>query len=137
MNLRTAPPLNELRGGSGKTLFVNVIAENYADRIAFRKILRQSQGRGDAAFPFLIRVIEMLQSKFLAVAEEPKKISCAIASSHDQDFPDSRFHQSADRIVDHRPVIDRKQMLVCDFRQRRKAGSKSAGQYNTLHSRLL
>ncbi len=45
----------------------------------------QRERLGDAAFAFLVCVIQMFQSKRFAVAEQPEKIAGGIAAGDDHD----------------------------------------------------
>ena len=117
MDLRAAPALNELGRGFADTLLVNVIAEHDADRFVVRKVFGQNQRRRNSSIAFLIGVIQMFQAEFLAVTEKPKKIAGVVAASDDEDFGNTGVNESLDRIVDHRPVVDREQVLVGDLRQ--------------------
>src|SRR6185503_8863915 len=49
----------------------DVVAEHDADAVPFREFLRQREGRRDAAFTFLVSVVQPLEAEILAVAEKP------------------------------------------------------------------
>ena len=51
-----------------------------------------------------------------------------------KNVPDPRVHEHGQGIVNHRFVINRKQLLGCHLCQRVQAGTASSGQYNSLHS---
>ncbi len=90
----------------------DVVAENDADFLFLGKAFRQTQRVGNSSFTFLVRETYLLQPKILSVAEQPQKISGATATGNDQDVADSRVHQCLKRVVNHRFVIHRQQMLV-------------------------
>src|SRR5258708_34997149 len=89
----------------------DVVAENDADFLSLGKAFRKAQRVGNSPFTFLIRETYLLQPKILSVAEQSQKISGATASGNDQDVADSRVHKGLKRVVNHRLVIDRQQML--------------------------
>jgi hypothetical protein len=51
----------------------------------------------------------------------------------DQNVPDSRQHQRAQRIVDHRLVVDGQKLLADDGRHRHQTGAAAAGENDPLH----
>ena len=51
----------------------------------------------------------------------------------DQDLADARQHQDAERVVDHRLVVDRQQLLADDPGQRVEPRARAAGQDDPLH----
>ena len=56
-----------------------------------------------------------------AVAEKAEKVSRRVAARHDHDLSNPGAAERLERIIDHRPIVDRKQMLVGNFRQRPQA----------------
>jgi len=46
-----------------------------------------------------------------AVAQEPLELLCVMGCGDDQDVADAGKHQGAERVVDHRLVVDRQQLL--------------------------
>ncbi len=93
----------------------------------------QRQRVGDAAFAFLVGVVDMLQAELLAVGQQAQKIAGIPAAGHDQDVPDARIHQRLDRVVNHRLVVNRQQMLVGDFGQGKQPAARAAGENDALH----
>ena len=51
----------------------------------------------------------------------------------DQDLADARQHQHGERVVDHRLVVDRQQLLADDQRDRIQPRAGAAGQDDALH----
>ena len=111
----------------------DVVAQHHADLLAVGEMFGQRQGVGDAAFAFLVGVVDVLQAELLAVGQQAQKIAGIPAAGDDQDVLDPGIHQSLDRVVDHRPVVDRQQMFVGDFGEREQTASRASGQYDTLH----
>jgi hypothetical protein len=98
--------------------FQDIVTEDHANLIAFRKVFRQAESIRNAAFPFLIGVVQMLQAEFLAVAEQPQKVSGVPPTRDDEDLLNPGTHKCPERIVDHRGFVDGQQVLVRDFGQR-------------------
>ena len=72
--------------------------------------------------------------KCAAVAEqrlEPRQVA---RRGDDQDLADAGKHQHAERIVDHRLVVDRQQLLRDRQRRRIKARAAAASKDNPLQS---
>ena len=111
----------------------DVVAQDDADLLAVGEVLGQRQGVGDAAFAFLVGVVDVLQAELFAVGQQAQEIARVAAAGDDQDVLDPGVHQRLDGIVDHRLVIDRQQMLVGDFGEREQTASRTSGQHDTFH----
>ena len=48
-------------------VFDNIVAQDHANGLAVCEMFGQRQSVGDAAFPFLVGVVQMLQSKIPAI----------------------------------------------------------------------
>ena len=107
--------------------FDNIIPQNYTHRPAIGEKFGQGKRRGNSSFPFLIGIVDMVQSELFPVAEKPKKITRVFASCHNQDFSDPGIHKRFNGIVNHRLVINRQEMLIGDLGERVEAGSKPTG----------
>src|SRR5467141_2619974 len=79
----------------------------------------------------------MFQPKIPTVSEQPQKVSSVFSAGHEKDFLYPRIHKRLDGVIDHRLVIDGKQMLVCHSGYWKESASCSPGKYNTLHISLL
>src|SRR5689334_20737667 len=66
-DLRALLLRGELAYRLGNRSFYDVVAENDADSFAFGEVFGQCQGFGDAAFTFLVRVVNVFQAEFFAV----------------------------------------------------------------------
>src|SRR3546814_16034718 len=53
----------------------------------------------------------------------------------DEDVPDARQHKRGQGVVDHRLVVDRKQLLADDMRHRMQPGAGPAGENYALQHR--
>ncbi len=105
----------------------------HADLVAGGPMARQTKGFGDAPLALLIGVVQMPQAKVLAVAQEGQKIPGLAPAGDDHDLLNPGVDQGLDRVVDHRFVKNRQEVLVGDLRQRKEARAKSAGQDDALH----
>ena len=89
---------------------------------------------GDAALAFLVGVIEVFEPELLAVGQQAQKIAGVPAAGDEQDLVDAGIDQSLDRVVNHRLVVDRQQMFVGDFGQRKQTAAGSAGEDDAFHT---
>src|SRR5215216_3060748 len=114
---------NDLRAATLRTISIDsreyvslyyVVAENDANWTISREVLDEGKRFGDAAFTFLVRVVEMFQAKRFAVSEQAEEFAGGAASGHYHDVGDARIHESLNRVIDHRLVVNREQMFVCD-----------------------
>src|SRR5207245_8936558 len=87
----------------------------------------------DAARPGLVRVEEAPDAELLAVAQEPQELACMRAACNEHDVGHTRLHERLDRVADHRPVVDRQEMLVGDLGQRMQPAACAAGEDYALH----
>ena len=113
--------------------FHNIVSQDDADRVLVGEKLCEGQRCGDAAFPFLVCVIDVIESELLAVAEQAKEISGIIPAGDDQDVPDPRIDHQFDGIINHRLVVDGQQVFVRDLRQRIQPCSQPARQDDAFH----
>ena len=67
-----------------------------------------------------------------AVAEQPPEVRIVLRRRDHEDVPNAREHQRRQRVVDHRLVVDRHQLLRHRDRQRVKARPRAARQDNSL-----
>ena len=111
----------------------DVVAQDDANGTTVGEVFGQTQRVRDSAFAFLVGVVQVLQAEFLAVSQQAKKITRIPAARHHQDLAYARIHQRLDGVVNHRLVVDRKQMLVGDLGEREHAASRTPGENDTLH----
>jgi hypothetical protein len=111
----------------------DVVPEDAAESVVADEVAGQADGVGDALRPALIAVRE-IQPEVLAVRQQLHDVTDALAADDDHDFADAHAGQRRDRVVDHRPVVDRQQMLVGDDGQREEAGGRAARQHEAFHS---
>ena len=68
-----------------------------------------------------------------SVAEQALVERQVLARRDQQDIANSRQHQHRQRVVDHRLVVDRQQLLVDRERGRIEPRARAAGENDTLH----
>ena len=103
-----------------------------ADALAVGEMLGQRQRVRDAAFAFLIGVVQMLQAELAAVGQQAQKIARIPAAGDDQNLSNARIHQRLDGVVNHGLVVNRQQVLVGDLGQRKHAAAGTARQHDAL-----
>ena len=119
----------------GRDVFLDdIVAEHDHDRTTLGKMLAEAQRIGDSALAFLIRVVNIAQSKLRAVAEETKELTGGVSAGDDHDLHDAGRAERLQRIVDHRLVVNREQMFVGNLRQRAQPRAEPARQDNPLES---
>src|SRR4030042_3859247 len=67
-------------------LLNNVVPEYDAYLLFVGKELRHAEGRGNAPLPFLIGVVDVFESKFMAIAEKPEEVSRIGAAGNNEDI---------------------------------------------------
>ena len=106
----------------------NVVTQDDADAPSVGKVFGQPQGIGNAAFAFLIGVVEVLQAEFPAVGEQPQEVARIAPARHHQDLTNARIHERLDGVIDHGLVVNRQQVLIGDLGQREHSAARAAGQ---------
>ena len=71
------------------------------------------------------------------VPEQLAEARQVLRRGDDQDIPDAREHQRAQRVVDHRLVVDREQLLADHAGQRVEPRARAAGEDDALQSSSL
>ena len=72
---------------------------------------------------------------FAAVAEQALELRRVLRRGDDQDVANAGQHQDAERIIDHRLVVDRQQLLRDRDGDRMQARTRAAGEDDALHER--
>ena len=88
------------------------------------KFSASAERLGDAAGLLLVGVAQALQAELAPVAEQPQELAGVVAAGDDHDVVDAGLDQRLDRVVDHRLVVDRQQVLVGDAGQRVQAACR-------------
>ena len=98
----------------------DVVAEHQADRLVADVVgadderLREPVGAG-------LHGVGDRDAELRPVAEQPLERLGLVRRGDDQDVPDARQHQRGQRVVDHRLVVDRHQLLADGERDRVQA----------------
>ena len=79
-----------------------------------------------------LRGVGDLQPDLAAVAEQAPEAVLLVRRRDHQHLPDAGQHQRRQRVVDHRLVVDRHQLLADGARQRVQPRSRSAGEDDSL-----
>ena len=75
---------------------------------------------GDPALPLLVGVGEPVDAVLVAVAEQAEELAGVRAAGDEHQLADPGGDERLDRVRDHRPVVDRQQVLVRDPGERRR-----------------
>ena len=105
----------------------DVVAQHEAARLAAHERLAQPVGVGEALGPGLRGVLER-EAEPRAVAQQPLERRLVVRRGDDQDLPDPGQHQHRQRVVDHRLVVDRQQLLGDRRGQRMQPRARPAGE---------
>src|SRR5262249_30541935 len=125
-------PFKGLLGGDDVVLD-DIIAQDNADFFALNKGFGEAERVGDAAFAFLVGVMDAVAVEILAGGEEPEEVAGILAAGDDDDVLDAGVDERLDRIKNHGPIVNRKKMLIGDTSQRIETRPFSASQNDTLH----
>ena len=117
----------------GDVVLDDVVAEDDHHALPLGVVAGQAERLGDAAVPLLIDVVDVGQAELLAVAQKPQEVARVVAARDEQDVLDAGLHQRSNRIVDHRLVPDREQVLVGDLGQGKLAGAQASRQDDASH----
>ena len=102
-----------------------------------REELLANQERLRKAFRLRLHRVRDRDAPLRAVAEQPLKIRIVRRRRDHEDVPDTREHQRRQRIIDHRLVIDRHELLRHRNRQRIEPRPRAARQDNSLSYHIL
>ena len=111
----------------------DVVAENERARLAGDELLADGEGLREAVRARLLGVGQV-DAVARAVPEQALEVGEVRRRGDDQDVPDSRQHEGAERVVDHGLVVDRQQLLGGHERERVQARAGPAGEDDAFHS---
>lgn len=111
----------------------DVVAEYEGARLAGDEVLADGEGLGEAVGARLLGVGQV-HAVARAVPEQALEVGEVRRRGNDQDVPDSRQHEGAERIVDHGLVVDRQQLLGGHERERVQARAGPAGEDDAFHN---
>lgn len=126
--------LDGARQVAGQAVAVeDVVAEHQRARLAGDEVLADGEGLRQAVRRGLLRVGEV-HAVARAVPEQALEVGQVGRRGDDQDVPDARQHEGAERVVDHGLVVDRQQLLGGHERERVQAGAGPAGEDDAFHN---
>lgn len=111
----------------------DVVAKHQRARLAVDEVLADGEGLRQAVRRGLLG-IGQVHAVARAVAEQALEVGEVGRGGDDQDVPDARQHEGAERVVDHGLVVDRQQLLGGHERERVQASAGPAGEDDAFHS---
>ena len=114
----------------------DVVAQHQGARLAGDELLADGEGLRQAVRRGLLGVGEV-HAVARAVPEQALEVGQVGRRGDDQDVPDARQHEGAERVVDHGLVVDRQQLLGGHERERVQAGAGPAGEDDAFHKNPL
>ena len=103
-----------------------VVAEDERAALASDEVAADDKGIGESARLLLDRVVES-KAPPASVAEKTAELRLILWGGDDEDVANARQHQGAERVVDHRLVVDRQKLLGRDKRYWIEPRTLSAG----------
>ena len=110
----------------------DVVAEHEGARLTVNELLADGEGLGQAVGRGLLCVGEV-HAVARAVPEQALEVGQVGRRGDDQDVPDARQHEGAQRVVDHGLVVDRQQLLGGHERERVQSRAGPAGEDDAFH----
>ena len=114
----------------------DVVAQDQAARPPGEELAADQKGLGQSFRPRLFGIREP-QAPLAAIAQEPAEKRQVVGSGDDQYLANAREHERGQRIVDHRLVVDRQQLLANDLRHGVQSRAAAARQDNAFHAFIL
>ena len=110
----------------------DVVPEDEGAGLPRDEPLADQERLGEAVRRGLLGVGER-EPEVRAVAEEPLEVRQVRRRRDDEDVADARHHEDGERVVDHRLVVDRQELLAGHERERVEPGTGAPGEYDALH----
>src|SRR4051812_28440375 len=114
----------------------NVIPKHQSTRTSGNKLLPQNERLCDT-FRLCLHSIFELNSELTSIAKQPLKLRNVFRSRDNQNFPDSRQHQRAQRVVDHWLVINGQQAFPNRLSHRIEPSPRTSRENDAFISCLL
>ena len=111
----------------------DVVAEHERHRLAADERLADDERLGEALGLRLLGVLEPA-SPLGPVTEETLEPGQVLGRGDDEDLPDPGRDQRRERVVDHRLVVHRQELLADDGGHRREARARAPGEHDSSHS---
>ena len=114
----------------------DVVAEHERARLARDELLAQQERLRQTIRGRLHHVGEF-HTVLAAVAKQAFEIRQVLRRGDDENVTGTGHHEHAQRIVDHRLVVHREQLLRCHRRQRIQPRTRATGENDAFHKDLL
>ena len=114
----------------------DVVAQHQRARLAGDELLADGECLREAVGARLLGVGQV-HAVARAVPEQALEVGQVGRRGDDQDVPDARQHEGAERVVDHGLVVDRQQLLGGHERERVQARAGPAGEDDAFHKNPL
>ncbi|MCY1429248.1 hypothetical protein D9M71_451580 [compost metagenome] len=111
----------------------DVVAQDQADRIVANEFFTDQEGLGQPIRRRLFGVAQF-DTELAAVAQQLFVLGQVVRGGNQQDFPNTGEHQHRDRVVDHRLVVDRQQLLGNTQGNGVQASAGAAGEDYPFHA---
>ena len=113
-----------------------IVAEHERRRLPAQEIAADDEGLGQALGPRLLGKGD-IEAPLPSVAQR-LAIALDVAGGGDhQHLADAGQHQRRERVIDHRLVVDRQQLLADGIGHRIEPGARTSRQYDALHAVLV
>ena len=112
----------------------DVVGEQHAHLVARDEPLGEPERIGDAARLLLVAVEEPVDAVVVAVAEQAEELAGVRAAGDEHQLVDAGADERLDRVGDHRPVVQRQQVLVRDPRERVQPRARAAREDDAFHA---
>ena len=112
-----------------------VVAERQRAGLAGDPVAADQEGLRDALGPRLLGIGEA-HAEARAVAQQAAELRQVLGRGDHQDVADAGQHQRRQRVVDHRLVVDRQQLLRRRQRHRMQPRAGAAGEQDALHAAM-
>ena len=116
-----------LEHGAHSTAVEDVVAEDQRARVAADELAADEERLSKSIRSRLLGVVQG-QANVCAVPQQRLETGQIVGRGDDEDVADTRQHQRGQRVVDHRLVVDRHQLLTGAQRERVQSRARSSGQ---------
>jgi hypothetical protein len=113
----------------------DVVAEDQARGLPGDEVAAEDEGLGEPVGARLLAVVEA-HAEAAAVSEQVAVGWQVARRRDDEHLADAGQHEQAQRVVDHRLVVHRQQLLADHPRHRVESGAGAPGENDPLHGRL-
>ena len=110
----------------------DVVTEHERAGLSGAELLADDERLGKAVRRRL-HLVGQMDAELAAITQKTLEIGEVGRRGDDENVANARHHERGERIVDHRLVVDRQQLLARDQRERIQARAAAACQYDALH----